>query len=407
MRMKFNKTGQLFLVSAVSLLVAGVVTACGATNTVDFVYVTSSQAAGTNNYGEVDVFEINKESGFMRQIPTSPFPSAGRDPVAAAVSGDDQNLYVVNKDDNTIVQFIIGNDGKLYPENTTNTPGIFPLAEAISGSNLFVLDQFQPLETCSTTAPCAGSIAVFPIGAASGSTPSGTLGAALTNGDLTYWPLNLPSSQTDVVTPTGISVAPNGTALYVSAYDSTKNKGYVFGFSVGMGGALTPTNGGVPVAAGIKPSAIAVDSTGSYLYVTDATANMVLAYAIQSGALTPISGGNSFPTGNQPSAILADPQGGFIYVTNNLDATITAYSSSSGVLTRISSYATGLQPVAMGIDPSLHRYLFTVNFLGGSVSDFQVDATDGSLIDAQASPYTSNALPTAVAAIPHGSSQGQ
>jgi len=84
MRMKFNKTGQLLLVSAASLGVAGLMTACSqltATLTVDFVYVTSSKAAGPDNYGEVDVFEINSESGHMRQIPTSPFPSGGRNPV--------------------------------------------------------------------------------------------------------------------------------------------------------------------------------------------------------------------------------------------------------------------------------------------------------------------------------------
>ncbi len=64
----------------------------------------------------------------MRQIVTSPFPSGGRNPVAEAVSPDEADLYVVNQDDNTIVQFVIGSDGKLYPQNTVNTPGIFPLA---------------------------------------------------------------------------------------------------------------------------------------------------------------------------------------------------------------------------------------------------------------------------------------
>ena len=114
MRMKLNKSSQLLLVSAASLLAAGVVTACG-TFTTDFVYVASSRAAGSNSYGEIDVFEINAVSGSMRQIPTSPFPSGGRNPVAEAVSADYLNLYVVNQDDNTIVQFAIGPDGKLYP----------------------------------------------------------------------------------------------------------------------------------------------------------------------------------------------------------------------------------------------------------------------------------------------------
>src|SRR5580704_10304975 len=168
MRMKFNKSSQLLLVSAASLLVAGRMTACG-TLTVDFVFVASSKAAGTNNYGEIDVFEINSESGFMRQIPTSPFPSGGRNPVAEAVSVDQSNLYVVNQDDNTIVQFVIGNDGKVYPQNTVNTPGIYPLAAGVNGTNLFVVDTYQPLPTCSTAAPCSGSIGVLPITVGSGS----------------------------------------------------------------------------------------------------------------------------------------------------------------------------------------------------------------------------------------------
>src|SRR5215469_18678725 len=135
MRMKFNKPGQLLTAAAASLLVSGLLTACTqltGTLTVDFVYVTSAKAAGPDNFGEVDVFEINSQSGHMRQIPTSPFPSGGRNPVANAVSSDNTNLYVVNRDDNTIVQFIIGNDGKVYPQNTVNTPGVFPLAVSVA-----------------------------------------------------------------------------------------------------------------------------------------------------------------------------------------------------------------------------------------------------------------------------------
>ena len=60
--------------------------------------------------------------------------------MAEAVSADYGSLFVVNQDDNTIVQFVIGTDGKLYPYNTVNTPGIFPLAIAANKSNLFVVD---------------------------------------------------------------------------------------------------------------------------------------------------------------------------------------------------------------------------------------------------------------------------
>jgi 6-phosphogluconolactonase (cycloisomerase 2 family) len=414
--MKFNKSGQLLLVSAASLLVAGLVTACG-TSTVDFVFVASSKAAGTDNYGQLNVFEVNSVSGTMRQIPTSPFPSGGRNPIAEAVSTDYADLYVVNQDDNTIVQFVIGNDGKLYPHNTVNTPGIYPLAVAVQGSNLFVVDTYEPLPICSPAAPCSGSIAVFPIVPATSNAVS-ELGTPATNGSLSYLPLCLSgysylgnswvcnaSGSTDVMVPTAVSVLASGSYAYVTAYDSsvTPSVGYVFGFAVGSGGTLTPLNGGAPpVAAGTHPSAIAGDPSSKYVYVTDSTNGNVRGFAVQSGALSPLSG-SPFPAGNQPSSITVDPAGGFAYVANAEDSTVTAYSITNGALTRIGTYATGSQPVAIGIDPSTNHFVYTANFLGSNVSGFQLSATDGSLINTQNTPYASNALPTAIAAVPHGS----
>jgi 6-phosphogluconolactonase len=407
MRMKFNKSGQLLLVSAASLLVAALVTACG-TLTVDFVFVTSAKAAGPDNYGVVDVFEVNSESGAMRQIPTSPFPSGGRNPVAEAVSSDSTNLYVVNHDDNTIVQFIIGNDGKLYPQNTVNTPGIFPMAVAVNGSSLYVLDTYQPLPSCSSVSPCSGSIAVFPITASSTTPPSDALGSPIANGSLNYWPLVLPGKPKDIIQPTAVSVAGSGTGVdvFVAAQDTTANTGYVFAFSASSSGALSPLNGGVPFAAGTNPSAIASDATGSYVYVADASNGNILGYSIHSGLLTPLNG-NPFPAGSQPSSIVIDPKYPYLYAANSLDSTVTAYSMSNGALTRLGSYATGIQPVAIGIDPSTNHFLYTVNFLGsgagGTLSGFELSPTTGTLVNSQNSPYTSNAQPTAVAAISHGS----
>ncbi len=415
MRMKFNKTSQLLLVSAASLLVAVLITACS-TATVDFVFVASAKAAGSNNYGEIDVFEINGTSGFMRQIPTSPFPSGGRDPVAEAVSSDYANLYVVNQYDNAIVQFLIGSDGKIYPQNTVNTPGTFPLAVAVSGSNLFVVDTYMPLPACSIADPCSGSVGVFPLSVASGTgsnaTPGGVPGTPLTNTSIgaNYWPLTLPSSPTDVIVPTAINVLNSGTALFVTAYDSsvTPNVGYVFGFSIGSDGTLTPLNGGVPFAAGVHPSAIASDPTSSYVYVTDSVNGNVLGYQVASGLLTPLAG-SPFPAGNQPSAIVVDSAYPYAYVANATDGNVVAYSISSGALTRIGAYAAGIDPVAIGIDPSTNHFLFTANFtpggVNGTVSNFELSASEGTLVDGQHSPYTSNANPTAVVAVPHTGTQ--
>jgi 6-phosphogluconolactonase len=413
MRMKFNRSSQLVLVSVVSLLAAGLVTACG-TLTADFVFVTSAKAAGPNNYGEVNVFEVNSESGFMRQIKTSPFPSGGRNPVAEAASADATTLYVINEDDNSIVQFAIGNDGKLYPQNTLNTPGVFPLAVAVTGSYLYVVDTYQPLPTCSTAAPCSGSVAAYPIlsaaqaNALSPSQPADTLGPPVANASVgaNYWPLNLTSVPTDVVTPTAVTTAASGAYVYVTAFDTTAGRGYVFGFTVNADGTLAAMTGS-PFAAGTHPSAIAADPSGGYVYVTDLAKADVLTYSVGSGPLTPVAG-SPFPSGNAPAAIVIDGTGKYAYVANSQDATLTAYSVSNGVLTFLGSsptpvaYATGTQPVAIGIDPSLNQYLYTANFLGNNVSGFEVNATNGTLLNSQFSPFSSNANPTAVAAIPHG-----
>ena len=396
MRMRLNKSGQAWLAALASVGVAGFLSACG-TTTADFVYVTSAKAAGTNNYGQVDVFEVNEESGRMRQIPTSPFPSGGRNPVSEAVSTDHNNLYVVNRDDNTIVQFAIGNDGKLYPTSTVNTPGVFPVAASVVGTNLYVADTYQPLPTCSPAAPCAGSVASFPVNT------NGTLGTPAVNSALSssYWPIALPWSPKDVVTPTAILALPSGSAVFVAAYDSTSNAGYVFGFT-SSSGVLSPMNGGMPFAAGVNPSGIAADPTGAYVFVTDSNSADVLVYSVGAGGLSPVSG-SPFKAGNKPSSIVIDSTGKYAYVANSQDSTVTGYTVSSGALTPIATYATDTQPVAIGIDPSLNQYLYTANFLANTVSGFQVSSTSGTLFNAQQSPFTSNANPTALAAIPHGS----
>jgi 6-phosphogluconolactonase len=403
MRMKFNRSSQLVLVSAVSLLAAGLMTACG-TLTVDFVYVTSALAAGANSYGQVDVFEVNSESGRMRKIPTSPFPSGGRNPVAEVTSPDNADLYVVNRDDNSIVQFVIGTDGKLYPQNTVNTPGVFPLAVTTAGKFLVVADTYQPLPTCSPAAPCSGSVAVFPIGAAN------ALGTPVANSSISasYWPLTLPSAPTHVLMPTAVTSAASGAYLYVTAYDTSiaPTVGYVFGFAVNSDGTLSALNSGIPFAAGGQPSAIASGGNGSAIFVTDFANSNVLSYTQNNGVLTPVAG-SPFPAGSGPSAVVVDATGKFVYVTNSIDSSLTAYTSSGGVLTPVGQFVTGTQPVAVGIDPSLNEYLYTANFLGNTVTGFQINATNGTLLNSQFSPYPANANPTAVAAIPHGTQPKQ
>ncbi len=104
-----------------------------------------------------------------------------------------------------------------------------------------------------------------------------------------------------------------------------------------------------------------------------------------------------------PSSVVVDSAGKYVYVANGQGANITAYTISGGALSYIGNYTTGSQPVAIGIDPSLNEYLYTANFLGNSVSGFQIQASDGTLVNSKVGTFTANANPTAIAAIPHGS----
>ncbi|MGC2163651.1 MAG: beta-propeller fold lactonase family protein, partial [Silvibacterium sp.] len=312
--------------------------------------------------------------------------------------------------DNTIVQFIIGTDGKLYPVNTMNTSGVFPLSVATAGSFLFVADTYQPLPTCSTAAPCSGSIAVYPIltqaqaAALTPAQPPDTLGPASVNTNISasYWPLTLPSAPTHVLTPTAITTGASGAYVYATAYDTSVSPtvGYVFGFSVNSDGTLSALAGS-PFQTGTHPSAIASGPGGSNVFVTDFVNGVVYAYSATGGVLSPVSG-SPFATGNQPAAVAVNSAGSYVFVANSLDSNVTVYSSANGVLSSMGNYTTGTEPVAIGIDPSSNEYLYTANFLGNNVSGFQLNAATGTLLNSQYSPSPANANPTAVAAIPHG-----
>jgi 6-phosphogluconolactonase len=417
--MKFGKVGQVVLVSAIALVVASLFTACG-TLTVDFLFVPTNKLTP----GQVEVYEVNSETGALRTIPTSPFPSGGRDPIAEVVSpapiNNLENLYVANQDDNNITQFTIGTDGKLYPQSTINTPGTYPMALAINaaGTYEYVVDTLGPTAGCSLANPCPGVIAGYAVTTttSTGSFGIGSLGQScagssctlgtpvVNSNNLGYYPLQVsPTNTTTILTPTALHVLANGSFLYVTANSVNANtnaySGYLFGFAIGSNGGLTPLNGGTPISLGSNPVGIASDSGSKTLYVVDEATNLVNSYSIQSnGSLTAAA---STATGNQPSALaLINDQ--YLYVTNSLDSTVTAYTASSGNLAKVGTYAADANPIAVIGDPRNLGFLYTVNFLNGSLSGYKINMTDGSLINTDHSPYLSTAQPTTITGIPHG-----
>lgn len=401
--MKLRKTGQALLAAAVSIGIGLGITSCGQSNTIDYLYVTASK----NNPGQISVYRVDQQSGALTQIQDSPYPSGGRNPVAEVTSPNGANLYVVNHDDNTIVEFAIGTDGKLYPQHTYNTPGTEPSAIAINaaGSLLFVVDTFQA--TFSDANPGPGAVVVYPISS------NGSLGGNVANGNLPYWPVEFD--------PTTVNVTANGNFLYVANSNANNptpanQRGTVAAFTVGSGGVLTAVySSTTPLPyAGVTPSASASDPTSRFFYVTDSSSNQMYAYTIGSdGTLNALTNG-PFGTGVFPDGITIDPSGTFLYVTNFNSNTISAYTitQSTGTPSGLAggtSYSTKTGPMCVVVDPAFGRFLYTANFLDSSITGFKLSPNTGTLTGTENSPYPVSPAgqATCVAAVTHGNHPGE
>ena len=113
----------------------------------------------------------SNQAGALIQLHGSPYPSGGANPVADVTSPNGKNLYVVNHDSNTVVEFAIGTDGTLAQQQTCTTPGSSPTQLAINkaGTYLYVVETYQPSHSANTPGP--GALVVYPINA------NGQLGA--------------------------------------------------------------------------------------------------------------------------------------------------------------------------------------------------------------------------------------
>lgn len=401
--MKFSKTGQAVLAAAVSLGIGLGITSCGQSNTIDYLYVTASK----NNPGQISVYRVDLQSGALTQIQDSPYPSGGRNPVAEVTSPNGTDLYVVNHDDNTIVEFAIGTDGKLYPQHTYQTPGTEPTAIAINatGTLLFVVDTFEA--TFSDANPGPGALVVFPINS------DGSLGGNIANGNLPYWPVEF--------APSTVNVTADGKFAYVAntntsapAGTTDAQRGTISGFAVGSGGALTPVYASTtPLPyAGVTPSASASDPTSRFLYVTDSASNQLYAYTIgASGVLTPLTNG-PFATGVFPDGVTVDPSGTYLYVSNFNSNSISAYQITQATgtpsgLAGATSYATKTGPTCILVEPAFGRFVYTANFLDNSLTGYQLNPNTGALTGTENSPYPAAGQPTCAAAVPHGNHPGE
>jgi 6-phosphogluconolactonase (cycloisomerase 2 family) len=385
--MKLSKSGRIALASVVSLGLGFGATACGPSNTIDFLYVTASQ----QNPGQISVYKVDSEAGILYQITDSPYGSGGRNPVADVASPNGKNLYVVNHDDNTVVEFAIGTDGKLYPQQTCNLPGSYPSQLAVNkaGTYLYIVETYQP--NFSLSIPGPGALVVFPINANGQLGATSSLCQPVPNGTNAYFALGN--------NPTSVNVLANGNFVYaVNESDAT-----IAAFQVGSDGGLSSIG---LFKVGTNPNALASDPAGKFLYVTDGATNQMYGFQVQSnGSLVMMA--KPFQTDNLPIAVAVDPRGIYVYVANFNANDVSAYSidPSTGNATPLagsSIYAVGNGPLCLLIEPSEGRYIYTANFLSNTVSGLALNPASGGLSAVQNTPFGAAQQPTCTAAITHG-----
>jgi 6-phosphogluconolactonase len=411
--MKWNKMGRGTLASILSLALVSV-TACSRDYVLAYLYVTTAKPLTSSSPdGGISAYAVDYQIGSLTPLADSPIP-AGRNPVTLVASPNGLFVYVVNHDDSTIGEYKIGTDGKIYLENTYNVTGSNATAAAIdpAGAFLYVTFQYQVgpqgQQLYSPGSPGPGGITIFPIAG------DGTLGTAST--------VNVGNNPVGIVVSRTPATGGTGSFVYVIDQETTTTPAAtVLGFSQNAtSGALTPTPGttiitdstGKTVATGYKagttPSAIAVDPSARFVYITDEATNQIYGNTINTdGSLTPISL-SPFATGIFPVGVTIDPRGKFLYVANYSSSTVGAYAidPASGLLTGSvgsASTATGTSPSCVAIEPALGIYLYTSNNLEGDVSALQLDPHNGGLKQVQNTPFPSSALPTCAVAVANGS----
>ncbi len=428
--MKFNSISRIGAALVLSLAVCLGLTACSRDYTVGFLYVTSAKGNASNANGTLTEFGIDYQTGSLIRLASSGQDSGGRNPVALAITSNQKTVFVVNRDDNNIVNFAIGTDGKLYSQKTVTVAGSYPVALGISGDTkfLYVLFTYQPGYTTSNIGP--GGLEIFPLTTDS-SSGLVSLGTPVANGSLNYFPLGF--------TPVGLAVSANVSNTNVTATNgsdctNTSCSSYVYvieqdsrttnnllafkrDLSTGAVTNIGNTTIGAGTAAstgynsGIVASAIAVAPLGNFLYVTDSSGNQIIAYSMSAGGIPTAITTGPFATQSQPVGITIDPRGKFLYVANYNASTVGAYAiaQGSGALSATSTgpQATRTGPTCVTVENALGIYLYTSNFLDSSVSGMQLNSSTGNLVRVRNDPFTVSTNPTCAAAVANGTHSSQ
>jgi 6-phosphogluconolactonase (cycloisomerase 2 family) len=303
----------------------------------------------------------------------------------------------------SIALYSVGGDGTLTFQESYASQGYVSewLQMDSSGTYLYVLDKYSPgvnpvsgLYNAPNT-DGNGAITAFMADPNTGRLTLITNSQTQINGVNTpFW---------EVGSSPVMSKSQGGCLYTVNGGDNSAGNQTVTPYTIGSGGQLVfTTTGNITINrtnTNVATNITSINGSGSYMFLTDAALNVLYGYATTGSCnLTALSGGTTnlatdFPNTSNPSYSLIDSTGKYLYVTNASSTSTlptTPFSSLSALTINPvnqelqpiigSPYPAGSGPVCIVEDPS-NQYIYTSNYNDGTVTGYQLNATSGELSD--------------------------
>jgi DNA-binding beta-propeller fold protein YncE len=294
--------------------------------------------AGTTN--GIYVYGINSNGSITVQNDGSP---SAQDVVATAMQVDSTGNYLLAVGISTAQQVqaigiytidtatglltaVTGSPLTLYTGNATNPTVVAPTGLLITPNNAYVYASLGTL-----------GVQVLTLGS----------GGALSAGN----PVTLLAPFKTSTSPSDQRTAsdPNSLFLFVAEINTGLRV-----FSIGSGGSLSEVSGS-PYAVGTGPTGVGLDSTGSYVYVTNKGSNNISAFVLTaaSGKLTAVAGSPFSSGGQLPIGIVNDNSKKYVAVINsgsngsggNSDLQMFSFDATTdGKLNPVATATTGTDP---------------------------------------------------------------
>ena len=314
-------------------------------------------------------------------------------------------VYVANATTETISGYIVGTNTLTAVSGSPVSLGYVPQAAVISRANTFLYVAGPSgiyLYTIASDGALTsgGTVAAYDVASLDVS-PDGNwlVGLNASANVLDIWQIDTSTgalsltdtatfTATGTVVPSMVRFAPSGSYIF-AALGTGGDAVFTFNTSTGVAASSQLLSLG---SASTSDNALAVDSSTSTLYIARSGTNEGLAvYTIGSaGALTAVSG-SPFSTGTTPHSVAIDSTGTYVYVANRGSSTISGFTIGTGsVLTALSSspFTSGSLVTSLATDNSGSYLLAVANGGSPDLTMYSFDSSTAGKLDTETSVTT-------------------